>query len=269
MTSNHFAFAFALDMPGWLTIALFSLGGLTFPIMAFLLTEGYRHTSNVRRYATRLLVFAFISQIPYSTMWVTTPNVMFSLLAGLVILYANDHMKSRGAFAALLAAVLAVSIPFDWGFTGPLMVYLFHILKDQGARGVALTMLVPFASNIAAALEGFFVFWEMGGPASSAGIEQLMLTSSAATAYSSSAVNQIVQEAVSQTELIGFLGDSFSLANPLIQGCSMLGYAVLGFSASILLIMGYRGRRGKPMKWLFYAYYPVHIAMIALLRIIL
>lgn len=67
-------------------VALYSLGGLTFPIMAYLLCEGYRHTSSVRRYAERLAVFAVVSQIPYSLLFGATGNVLITLLIGLGML---------------------------------------------------------------------------------------------------------------------------------------------------------------------------------------
>ena len=41
-------------------------------------------------------------------------------------------------------------------------------------------------------------------------------------------------------------------------------YPLVGCSASIPLLAAYNWRRGKPMKWFFYAYYPLHIAVLGI-----
>ena len=95
MTCNHIANVFGSELPGGAMVALYSLGGLTFPIMAYLLCEGYQHTSSVRRYAERLAVFAVVSQIPYSLLFGATGNVLITLLIGLGMLWLVDHQRQN------------------------------------------------------------------------------------------------------------------------------------------------------------------------------
>ncbi|WP_165052709.1 MULTISPECIES: TraX family protein [unclassified Adlercreutzia] len=226
MTCNHVANVFSGAFAGYdlwgapALLILYALGGMTFPVMAFLVSEGYARTSNMRRYAKRLLAFALISQVPFSLLWGLEGNVMFTLLAGLGILYARDHCKSPGAFAACFCLALGISAFCDWPVIGPLMIFLFHELRSQGARGIMLTMLVPFASTGIPALAN-------------------ILTGGALPSYS----------------LAG--------TTALFTSWCELGYACVGILFAATFITRYQGRRGRPLKWFFYAYYPAHLLVIA------
>lgn len=204
MTCNHIANVFGGELPGGIMISLYSLGGLTFPIMAYLLCEGYRYTSSVRRYAERLAVFAAISQVPYSLLFGATGNVLITLLIGLGLLWLLDHKRQNPVLCALgLLVGLAISSLCDWGIIGPLMILLFRHFHDR-PRGVALAMIVPFLGLGLPALS-----WALGDP------------------------------------------------TPLSLGA--LGYYTVGFGLATLLMLNYNGRRGRPLKWFFYGYYPGHL----------
>lgn len=65
MLIDHIAWAFVPteSIPGFI---MHFIGRLTGPTMAFFVAEGYQHTRNVKRYAIRLGIFALISWIPFS-----------------------------------------------------------------------------------------------------------------------------------------------------------------------------------------------------------
>ena len=42
------------------------VGRISFPIFAFMIVEGYFHTKNLKKYVQRLLVFAILSEIPFN-----------------------------------------------------------------------------------------------------------------------------------------------------------------------------------------------------------
>lgn len=274
MTCNHVANALApaiASLPGigpFALVALYSLGGLTFPIMAFLLVEGYIHTSNVKRYAARLLVFALISQIPFSLLWGAEGNVLFTLLIGLGVLYAHDHCTSRLTFAVLACLGLAASYLCDWGIIGPVMIYLFFICKPSGAKGVVTTMIVPFAAIGLPALAEL-LFLAAGALAGEASIAVSPVAETAAAGTLSSSEPGVAAAALtsyassSELRLASTLSTASSsqlLDNLLLFG--QVGYALIGFTIATCALCCYRGTRGRPLKWFFYAYYPLHLLVI-------
>lgn len=209
MTFNHACYIFYPYLP-LEALMLFGLGGLTFPIMAFLLVEGYRHTSNIKRYASRLFVFALISQVPYSLFLAPSLNVLFTLLIGLGILYLYDRMKNRVAFWLIAAALTAASSISDWGILGPAMILMMRAIPNRRTR-IIFPLLLPILGD------------------------GLPFLSDLLTTY--------------DVELL-----PFAL------------YPLVGCTATIPLLLAYNGSRGRPMKWLFYAYYPAHILVLGLAK---
>ena len=101
------------------------IGRLSFPLYCFLLAQGCRHTRDLRAYARRLLLAACLSEIPFDllifgrTACGVEQNVLFSLLLGLLAIYACEALSGRPMAAALavasimLAAMLA-RVSYGW-----------------------------------------------------------------------------------------------------------------------------------------------------------
>lgn len=145
MTLNHTSVIFHDYLPQELNGILIMCGGLAFPLMAFLIGEGYQHTRNVRKYALNLLVFAAFSQLPYSLFLSPQTyqgNVLFTLLLGLAVLYLNDRVKNRAYFWLLFIGIVLLSFFLDWGVLGPIMIYLYATQTGRFDRFV-LPIIIP------------------------------------------------------------------------------------------------------------------------------
>lgn len=135
--------AMLLDHTGYIIFNNFSflnyIGRLAFPIFAFLITEGYLHTSNLRKYLYRLTIFTAISQIPYMLFTSTFNNntfglnIFFTLILGLIciIVYEKSNNKILGFMFVILSAILAQLLPFDYGWFGIAIMFIFHIFKNK------------------------------------------------------------------------------------------------------------------------------------------
>lgn len=114
------------------------IGRIAFPIFAYQITEGYTHTKNLKKYFIRLIVFALISQIPFSlfhSIFSNTYalNVFFTLLLGLFCIYIWDKMPSKFLSLPIIAIIslLAESTNMDYGYWGVLVVFIFYLCKNN------------------------------------------------------------------------------------------------------------------------------------------
>ena len=152
MTCNHTAWLFADVLPFPVYCILTGVGGLTFPIMAFLIAEGWRHTSDCRRYLLRLGLFALVSQIPYWLFLSHELNVMFTLFIGLLVLHLHDVMKNRIAWFGVVVVGVAASALCDWGIVGVPMILMAGLLPTLRERALYSAALPCAAFGIPALL---------------------------------------------------------------------------------------------------------------------
>jgi len=117
-----------------------TIGRIAFPIFAFLLAEGFHYTSDRKKYGIRLLVFAFISEIPWNfehtgKLFYSSQNVFFTLLLGFLGLCVIEELKTAAKKTkgiALLLALLLISIVLraDYGCSGFGFILLMGLLRE-------------------------------------------------------------------------------------------------------------------------------------------
>lgn len=133
----------ATIIPGnqWMTF----VGRMAFPIFAFQIAEGFFYTSDFKKYAKRLLIFAIISEIPFNLFYNSSmlypfhQNVLFTLLLGLfAIRYLDRFIREKTVKNAVLAVLvlsaanIAATIGFtDYGAMGVMTVVVFYLFKNR------------------------------------------------------------------------------------------------------------------------------------------
>ena len=213
-------------------IPMYFLRGIVFPIMAFFLVEGFRRTSNIKKYMLRLFAFAVISQIPYTlALGVFTLNIIFTILLGLICLMLHEKLyvkeQKRTLFFVIFIAILLVSLPFfEGGLVGPLLIFLYHVIKDEKKR-----RLVPLL-----VWSGLLIVFSF--------INRAVLQT------------DIFAEAVAGTQ-----GGVMHLELMMSQ------YFVfpIGTFLVIPLLLAYNGQRGRKAKYLFYSFYPLHWVVLVII----
>ncbi|MFN6515512.1 MAG: TraX family protein [Nostoc sp. CreGUA01] len=128
MVMDHVCY---LLMPQVLILHFF--GRLSFPLFAWLLAEGEKHTRNVYRYGSRLLITAIISQPIYSVVFQRLSlNILFTLLLGLVMLRLTKHCPQlwQKLIITGLCVVVAETLDFEYGAYG-IGVILLMSLTDK------------------------------------------------------------------------------------------------------------------------------------------
>lgn len=129
------------DMPQWTIYRIYNamrfVGRIAWPVFAFLMVEGFFHTSSRKKYAFRLLLFALISEYPFDlALGSSVPdfshqNIFFTLLIGFCVLQAMEAVRNLPGFLFFQTGIV---------FAGCLLAWLLH--TDYDWRGIILLVVL-------------------------------------------------------------------------------------------------------------------------------
>ena len=116
-----------------------TVGRIAFPIYAFLLTEGFMHTHDRKKYALNLFIFALISEIPWNllhggTWFYETQNVFFTLFLGLLCMITYETYREdtgKQLCFLLIIAVIAMLLNADYGLKGVGFIFAMYLLREK------------------------------------------------------------------------------------------------------------------------------------------
>lgn len=213
-------------VPGndWLTC----IGRIAYPIFAFMIVEGYFHTSNLKKYAKRLFIFALLSEIPFNLamgsrlFYPIHQNVLWTFLIAIGLIHWNEKARSKQKlWRQIVVGILSIFIGYIGGLltmvdfyqAGVLIVLVFYFFREQKWWCYLGQFLCMWYINIEI-LSGF-------------------------------------------SYQIDIMGQTYFIVRQ--------GFALI----ALLPIWLYRGKQGyhsKTFQYICYAFYPVHLLVLGLLK---
>lgn len=168
MSLHIMAMAFMLCDHLWGTIIpgndwLTCVGRIAFPIFAFLIVEGYFHTKNLKKYVGRLLLFAFLSEIPFDLamgsrlFYPIHQNVLWSFLISIGLIHWNERVRQTGKLwlrlpvgcvSVLLGYVVGLITMVDYYHAGILTVLVFYFFRQKKWWSYAGQLLCLWYINV-------------------------------------------------------------------------------------------------------------------------
>lgn len=207
------------------------IGRVAFPVFCFLLVEGFIHTKNRLRYALSLLIFGLISEIFYDvTFFAETEEFNINIFE---VLKANSAILADhcNVYFTLFIGLLVI-----WAVDRSFYLY----------RELRLPIFLSYILSAAAIATGIVV-------------AELLHTDYHGFGVGLIAILYILRLYSPVNLIAGYL----SICTLSTEYLSFTGFILLAF---------YNGKRGRNLgllKYAFYAFYPVHIYLIYVLRCLL
>lgn len=161
------------------------VGRIAFPIFAFLVFEGFMHTSDYKRYLIRVGVCALVAEIPFNlivtnaapisgltdvTVSVFYPqhqNTVFTLFLALLMLYGMKRFETgeinlnpKAAFkqwfgqllCVVVACIASVFLRTDYSYIGILFIAMLYFFRTNKKLQILFGCIVFLSTNIASLL---------------------------------------------------------------------------------------------------------------------
>ena len=202
------------------------IGRMAFPIFAFQIAEGFVHTSNFKKYALRLLGFAIITEIPF--------NLFYSSR------FINPYHQN--VLFTLLLGLLAINV-------------IDNLKKNHTPKNIALSVLWLLLICVGSVLS--FVDYGFSGMLM---VVMFYILRDFPFAFVAQLVAMILINIVffeGQVVPVEIFGKMFEIPTQ--------GFAVFSL-IPIWLYGGKKGRSSKVLQYGFYAFYPVHMIILYLIK---
>ena len=253
--------------------ALRGVGRVAFPVYCFLLVNGFDKTRDRARYLTRLTAFAAISEIPFVMLF----SANYDPAAGPIRFSLFFPWPVCAALIALVCAVWLLSVRRDWSVVWPALALLLAVSSLEVGGLCLLTNDINVFYTLALGLALICFLDELGAPARdlrrilmhAAGIAAALLLIRDSSDYGLLGVAFIVGLYLTRDSRVRQALIIVMWAAVEYMAAKVRLYYFLPALLSILPVLFYNGRQGKPFKLGFYAVYPVHLLILGLLSAML
>lgn len=142
------------------------IGRIAFPIYAFLISEGLKKTSNIKKYLINLLMLAVTSEIFYDlcfnkniSLFYKTNTVYTLFIASLSIyLYNKNYNNIIKYLSLLLGLSISYILKTDYDILGVLLIFIFYFLHNKYQYLIygIIWVNIKYLSNISYILQYIF-----------------------------------------------------------------------------------------------------------------
>lgn len=170
MTLDHIALLF-LPPENTLFVIFRTLGRVTAPLMCFFIAEGFKFTSDRKKYLLRLFIFSVISHFPYalymnevfSIGFFKITSVIWSLALGYIALWVCSNKKTALLLKILTVAVCCVlSYPSDYNIYPVILILFFGLLRTNFFAQILSYLVITFGVYMLPIIlrnHHFYIYW--------------------------------------------------------------------------------------------------------------
>ena len=262
-------------------LSVFNLiGRIAFPLFSFQLVVGYTYTHNIKKYISRMFIFALISQIPYSIfIYIYTGtyfelNIFFTLATSLICMYILSS-KNINIYLKLLyisiCLIIAYYLKFDYSIFGilyPLFIFVFYPFQEKFGKNRFSPSSFLCMDNDSHLMNNNYRQNIKNPVTTNNNLNNNFNHNSNHNSSHNFSNNSIIK-------LIFFIAGTLALSIvkyvkliPLISTSWFIGLVLFTFIPAIIMIF-FNGKKGPSLKYIFYIFYPAHLLLLELIYLLI
>ena len=255
-----------------LYFAMRTAGRIAFPLYAFLLVNGFEKTSDRGKYLSRLVLFAAVSQLPYTVVF-SYENYSLSAVSGFALLWPWYVIVPA---ALAVCAVWYFCVRRDASVISLAAAFILAVVQLSAGGVCLLGLETNVFYTLAVSLAGMSVLAMLANRPANIGQTLACLAAFIICALCILPHSDYGWYGFALMMLLWMSRRSKPMQAAVLLLWSYAEYAVYihnwaYFAAAALAVIPvllYNGRRGRPVKLFFYMIYPLHLAVFGMLVLV-